>query len=72
VNIKAVFICYKNLWLKALGLLLVALGIIGIVLPVMPLFLRLPALLAHHRRLNTGYLATLVTALPYNNGKRIK
>tara|TARA_R110000737_G_scaffold320012_1_gene331416 strand:+ start:33 stop:428 length:396 start_codon:yes stop_codon:yes gene_type:complete len=36
VNIKAVFICYKNLWFKALGLILVALGIIGIVLPVMP------------------------------------
>ncbi|KYL33707.1 hypothetical protein A2I98_13145 [Pseudoalteromonas agarivorans] len=36
MNIKAVFICYKNLWLKALGLLLVALGIIGIMLPVMP------------------------------------
>ncbi len=36
MNIKAVFICYKNLWFKALGLILVALGIIGIVLPVMP------------------------------------
>ncbi|TMP03277.1 DUF454 domain-containing protein [Pseudoalteromonas sp. S3178] len=36
MNIKSVFICYKNLWLKALGLMLVALGIIGIVLPVMP------------------------------------
>jgi len=36
VNIKTAFICYKNLWFKALGLLLVALGIIGIVLPVMP------------------------------------
>jgi uncharacterized membrane protein YbaN (DUF454 family) len=36
VNIKAVLVCYKNLWLKAIGLLLVALGIIGIVLPVMP------------------------------------
>ena len=36
MNIKSVFICYKNLWFKALGLILVALGIIGIVLPVMP------------------------------------
>ena len=36
MKIKAALVCYKNLWLKALGLLLVALGIIGIVLPVMP------------------------------------
>ncbi|ASM51560.1 hypothetical protein PESP_a3803 [Pseudoalteromonas espejiana DSM 9414] len=36
MNIKAVFIGYKNMWFKALGLMLVALGIIGIVLPVMP------------------------------------
>ena len=36
MNIKSVFICYKKLWLKALGLILVALGIIGILLPVMP------------------------------------
>jgi len=36
VNIRAAFVCYKNLWLKMLGLILVALGIIGIVLPVMP------------------------------------
>ena len=36
MNIKAAFIYYKSLWFKALGLLLVAFGIIGIVLPVMP------------------------------------
>jgi uncharacterized membrane protein YbaN (DUF454 family) len=36
MNIKSAFICYKSLWLTSLGLVLVALGIIGIVLPVMP------------------------------------
>ena len=36
MNIKATFIYYKNAWLKALGLLLVALGIVGIALPIMP------------------------------------
>jgi uncharacterized membrane protein YbaN (DUF454 family) len=36
MNIKSSLICYKNIGLKMLGLTLVALGIVGIMLPVMP------------------------------------
>lgn len=36
MKIKSIFIYYKNLWFKLLGLICVLLGIIGVALPVLP------------------------------------